>query len=283
MKKVEHILFFAFSVYYCFFIYQVNSTCFRVRALSLDLIKRRLDKGLYKRLDVFQEDFFSCLERARRLSRTTSQLFEDTVEMQTYFIKQRDALCKNGELLSSPALTYTVDDATAAIRQLKQNKQLKESLEEETETRSSEDSLLLKETSLSVGESMTCNQRTFKVGEFVYIDSKEKNCEPHILVIERLFETKGQQMLYGTYYLRPAETYHLTTRKFLDREVFKSDKHVTVPLEDVRDRCCVVNVKQYYTMRPEGTYYLRFMQCLNVLCRYAVARVKLKFVFILEI
>lgn len=217
-----------------------------------------MDKGVYKRLDVFQEDIFSCLDRARRLSRTSSQIFEDTVEMQMYFIKQRDELCKCGELLSSPALSYTIDEANSAVEQLKHSKLLRESLEEETETRSSDDSLI-KETNSTIGESMTCNQRTFKVGEFIYLDAKEKGCEPHILVIERLFENKGQQMLYGTYYLRPAETYHLSTRKFLEREVFKSDKHVTVPLEDVRDRCCVVCVKQYYIMRPEGVFvFLHF-------------------------
>lgn len=219
----------------------------------MDLIKRRLDKGVYKRLDSYQEDFFSCMDRARRISRTNTQIFEDTAVMQEYFIKQRDELCKNGELLSSPALTYTLDDANSSIEQLRQNKLLRESLEEETETRSSDDSLI-RETNLLVGESMTCNQRTFKVGEFVYLDAKEKGCEPHILVIERLFESKGQQMFYGTFYLRPAETYHLSTRKFLEREVFKSDKHVTVPLEEVRERCCVVNVKQYYTMRPDGGF-----------------------------
>lgn len=168
-----------------------------------------------------------------------------------FFIKQRDELCKQGEVLSSPALVYTVENAKKTIEQLRQSKLLKESLEEETETRSSEDSII-KESNINVGDSMTCNQQTFKVGEFVYLDAKEKGCEPHILLIERLFENSGQQMLYGNYYLRPAETYHLTTRKFLEREVFKSDSHVTVPLEEVKDRCCVVNVKQYFTMRPEG-------------------------------
>lgn len=63
---------------------------FRVRGISLDLVKRRLDKGLYRRLDVFQEDVFSCFERARKLSRTDSQAFEDSVEMQSFFIRQRD-------------------------------------------------------------------------------------------------------------------------------------------------------------------------------------------------
>ncbi|KAJ8965409.1 hypothetical protein NQ314_004161 [Rhamnusium bicolor] len=225
----------------------------KVRAVSLDLIKRRLDKGVYKRLDIFQDDFFACLDRARRLSRTDSQAFEDAVELQMYFIKQRDELCKNGELLSSPALNYTSMDAKSAIEQLRQSKILKESLEEETETRSSDDSII-KESNLSVGDSMTCNQQTFKVGEFVYLDGKEKGCEPHILLIERLWENNGQQMLYGNYYLRPVETYHLTTRKFLEREVFKSDTHVAVPLEEVRNRCCVVNIKHYFTMQPEGLF-----------------------------
>lgn len=224
---------------------------FRVRALSLDLIKRRLDKGLYRRLDTFQDDFFACLDRARRLSRSDSQVFEDSIELQTFFIKQRDELCKSGEILQSPALNFTLAHLSATVESLRQSKILQESLEDENETRSSDDSII-KETSVSVGESMTCNQQTFKVGDFVYLESKEKGCDPHILLIERLWTNSGQQMLYGNYYLRPAETYHVTTRKFLEKEVFKSDTHIAVPLEEVKERCVVMNVKQYFTMKPEG-------------------------------
>lgn len=75
--------------------------------MSLDLIKRRLDKNLYKRLDTFQVDFFACLDRARRLTRSDSQVFEDSIEMQMFFIHVRDELCKHGEVLQSPALIYT--------------------------------------------------------------------------------------------------------------------------------------------------------------------------------
>ncbi|KAK9745833.1 BAH domain [Popillia japonica] len=225
----------------------------KVRAVSLDLIKRRLDKGLYRRLDTFQDDFFACLDRARRLSRSDSQVFEDSIELQTYFIKQRDELCKNGELLHSPALSYTLMHLTAAVESLRQSKILQESLEDESETRSSDDSIIRDTTvNVNVGESMTCNQQTYKVGEFVYLDAKEKGCEPHILLIERLWTNNGQQMLYGNYFLRPVETYHVQTRKFLEKEVFKSDTHVAVPLEEVKERCCVMNVKQYFTMKPEG-------------------------------
>ena len=69
----------------------------QVRALNLDLIKRRLDRFLYKRLDLFQRDIFSVLERARNLSRTDSQIFEDSYELQKHFIKVRDEV---NEILS---------------------------------------------------------------------------------------------------------------------------------------------------------------------------------------
>lgn len=105
----------------------------------------------------------------------------------------------------------------------------------------------------NIGDSMTCNQRTFRVGEFVYIESKEKGVEPSIIVIERLWtNSEGQQMLYGNYFLRPSETFHVTTRKFLEQEVFKSDAHVAVPLNEVKERCCVLNIKDYIKMKPEG-------------------------------
>ncbi|XP_066252584.1 protein polybromo-1 isoform X2 [Euwallacea similis] len=226
----------------------------KFRALSLDLIKRRLDKNLYKRLDTFQADFFACLDRARQLSRSDSQVFEDAIELQMFFIRTRDELCKHGELLQSPALGYSILDARHNIEKLRHQKSLQETLEEDCETRSSDDSLL-KDGSNSNGsteETMTCNQKTFQVGEFVYMETKKEGCEPHIIKIERLYEKNGQQMLYGNHYLRPDETFHVQTRRFLEKEVFKSDKYISVPLEEIKERCCVLSVKQYFTMRPEG-------------------------------
>ena len=73
----------------------------KIRALSLDLIKRRLDRCLYRRLDEFQKDIFTVLERARNLSRTDSLIFEDSVELQTHFIRIRDEACGHGEILQS--------------------------------------------------------------------------------------------------------------------------------------------------------------------------------------
>lgn len=90
--------------------------------MSLDLIKRRLDRGVYKRLDRFQEDVFSCLERARRLSRSDSQPFEDSVELQAFFLRTRDEVTRSGDLLHSPALNYTLLDLSTQVAELKRNK-----------------------------------------------------------------------------------------------------------------------------------------------------------------
>ena len=40
--------------------------------LSLDKLKRNLDKGRYHRLDCFQDDIFAVFELARKLSRSDS-------------------------------------------------------------------------------------------------------------------------------------------------------------------------------------------------------------------
>lgn len=105
----------------------------KVRGISLDLVKRRLDKGLYKRLDMFQEDIFACMERARKLSRTDSQVFEDSIELQSYFIKKRDELCRNGNVLDSPALSYSAMHLSAAVEALRQSKLLEEEADTDTD------------------------------------------------------------------------------------------------------------------------------------------------------
>uniref|UniRef100_A0A182Q1C5 Polybromo-1 n=1 Tax=Anopheles farauti TaxID=69004 RepID=A0A182Q1C5_9DIPT len=214
----------------------------RVRAISLDLIKRRLDKGLYKRLDTFQEDIFSCLERARRLSRTDSQVFEDSIELQSFFIKKRDELCQNGHVLESPALSYNTMHLSAAVESLRQSKLLQE---EETDTDSDA-------VQPSQGESMTIDQKVFSPGDFVYIDLPE-NKIPGIMYIERLWTTADNiKMMNGLLLLRPHETFHVQTRKFMEQELFKSDQRIEIPLSKALNKCFVMHVRDYVKFKPEG-------------------------------
>ncbi|XP_011164312.1 protein polybromo-1 [Solenopsis invicta] len=232
----------------------------KIRGLSLDLIKRRLDRGVYKRLDRFQEDVFTCLERARRLSRTDSQPFEDSVELQAFFLRTRDDVTRGGDLLHSPALNYTLLDLSAQVAELKRIKQQQElnlPNEEEScdgnETKDSETNTNTDANNTDNGGSMSFNQEVYRAGDFTYIEPTERGMEYSVVLIERLWtNADGQQMLYGNLFYRPSETYHVASRKFLDKELFKSDAHVAVPLAKVAGRCCVLSVKDYFRMQPEG-------------------------------
>lgn len=59
-------------------------------------------------------------------------------------------------------------------------------------------------------------------------------------------------MMYGNIFLRPFETYHVTTRKFLEQELFKSDQHEAMPLSRLGNKCFVMSAKDYFKQKPEG-------------------------------
>ncbi len=56
------------------------------------------------------------------LYRTDSEIFEDAVELQQFFIRIRDELCKNGEILMSPALSYTSKHLHSDVEKEKKEK-----------------------------------------------------------------------------------------------------------------------------------------------------------------
>lgn len=59
-------------------------------------------------------------------------------------------------------------------------------------------------------------------------------------------------MMYGNLFLRPFETYHVTSRKFLEQELFKSDQREAIPLSRLRGKCFVMSIKDYFKQKPEG-------------------------------
>lgn len=64
-----------------------------------------------------------CFKLSRR---TDSEIFEDSVELQQFFIRIRDELCKNGEILLSPALSYTTKHLHSDVEKEKKEKLPKE-------------------------------------------------------------------------------------------------------------------------------------------------------------
>lgn len=70
--------------------------------------------------------------------RTDSEIFEDAVELQQFFIKIRDELCKNGEILLSSALNYTSKHLHSDVEQEKREKIPKE-IEEDKQKKEEEE------------------------------------------------------------------------------------------------------------------------------------------------
>uniref|UniRef100_A0A8C4NV17 Protein polybromo-1 n=1 Tax=Dicentrarchus labrax TaxID=13489 RepID=A0A8C4NV17_DICLA len=231
--------------------------------LNFEIIRTNVDRGRYKRLDVFQDHMFEVLEKARRLNRTDSEIFEDAVELQQFFIRIRDELCKNGEILMSPALSYTSKHLHSDVEKEKKEKLPKE-FEEDKIKREEEKREAEKREDSAGGSWQSSLQRTYSqdcsfkdsmyhVGDYVYVEPAEPNLQPHIIYIERLWQDDtGEKWLYGCWFYRPNETFHLATRKFLEKEVFKSDYYNKAPVSKILGKCVVMFVKEYFKLHPEG-------------------------------
>uniref|UniRef100_A0A3B4B2Y4 Protein polybromo-1 n=1 Tax=Periophthalmus magnuspinnatus TaxID=409849 RepID=A0A3B4B2Y4_9GOBI len=169
--------------------------------LNLEVIRMNVDRGRYRRLDVFQDQMFEVLERARKLNRTDSEIFEDAVELQHFFIKIRDELCKNGEILMSTALNYTLKHFHNDVEQEKREKIPKE-IEEDRQKKAEEaeeEQKGFEDSSSEAWQSESDSERVYKqdcsfenstyhVGDFVYVEPSEPKLQPHIVCIERLWE-----------------------------------------------------------------------------------------------
>ncbi|XP_075689906.1 protein polybromo-1 isoform X5 [Rhinoderma darwinii] len=230
--------------------------------LTFEIIRKNVENNRYRRLDLFQEHMFEVLERARRMNRTDSEIYEDSVELQQFFIKIRDELCKNGEILLSPALSYTTKHLHNDVEKEKKEKLPKE-LEEDKVKREEEKKAEKTEDPGGVsgqsGQYRTYSQdcsfknSMYHVGDYVYVEPAEANLQPHIVCIERLWEDNaGEKWLYGCWFYRPTETFHLATRKFLEKEVFKSDYYNKVPVNKILGKCVVMFVKEYFKICPEN-------------------------------
>ncbi|XP_064633737.1 protein polybromo-1-like isoform X4 [Lineus longissimus] len=237
------------------------------KPMTLDQIKKNLNKGRYRRMDRFQEDMFTLFSEARKMSRTDSQVYEDAVDLQLHFIKTRDELCRNGEVLLTPALSYTEKHLQAELEAERKEKlplEMKEDEEKVKLQKLEELERLENEKTEPVSQWLNGEQgaeesfkhkgETYRVGDFVYLEPRDKKLiEPHLICVEKLWKDKnGEPMVYASWFYRPNETYHVATRKFLEKEVFKGDFYDSSPLSKVLGKCFIMSVKDYYKMKPEG-------------------------------
>uniref|UniRef100_A0A914WAV1 Protein polybromo-1 n=1 Tax=Plectus sambesii TaxID=2011161 RepID=A0A914WAV1_9BILA len=229
--------------------------------LTFDQIKSYLDKGRYRRLDRFQDDVFEILEKARELSRSDSQLFEDALELQAHFIRTRDELCKN--LLISPARYYTERHLLSSAEALRKQKQPKET-DDDSASKDQKQSLGEKRDGDELLESVEHGGEEYAIGDFVYIEPTAENAQaqPHIMRVERLWkDSDGHELVRGRWFYRPNETFHLATRKFMVKEVFLTPYFDTVTVDRLLGKCFVMFVRDYLKFRPKSIDDSRVYVC----------------------
>lgn len=73
------------------------------------------------------------------------------------------------------------------------------------------------------------------------------------MYIERLWTTSDNiKMMNGLLLLRPHETFHVQTRKFMEQELFKSDQRIEIPLSKALNKCFVMHIRDYVKLKPEN-------------------------------
>ena len=91
---------------------------------------------------------------------------------------------------------------------------------------------------------------------------RDSDSEPHIMCIEKIYtDNTGQKQIYGNWFYRPNETFHLATRKFLQKEVVKSDVYASTDPNQIVGRCFVMCVREYFKLRPEVRKLDSLLEC----------------------
>ncbi|CAF2917299.1 unnamed protein product [Rotaria sp. Silwood2] len=210
---------------------------------TYDLIKQNLNQRRYRRLDIFQDDLF--------------KVYQDTIELQKYYIRLRDEICSHGNMLHSPALLFNENSLQQKLVCERSEKDAltnnnnnqnsisttKSSDTDENQESSTKFTLSTENSSLSKGE-------TFYIGDFVYIEPNDETSEAHIICIESFEHKDNEDYFNGLQFYRPNETYHLPTKKFLRQEVFLTQTIEHIPMNKIQGLCHVLLVKDYFKYQP---------------------------------
>ncbi|KRZ07951.1 Protein polybromo-1, partial [Trichinella zimbabwensis] len=241
-------------------------------AVTLNIIKKRLAMKWYTRLDRFQQDMLEVFKRARRLK---------SVNSQSYFIKVRDELTKRGDLFYSSAMRFTEKDLISEIDAMRRRNASKSNLESEVEDNSiNEPQVRLgslinavdiqhSEAGLSFAvkkgrvdmrsycegdvelSSVDVDGIVYNVGHFAYVKHQQNNYKPRILLISRIWkQSTGAIGIFGNWYYRPSETCHVSLRKFLKNEVFRTDDYDRIEPSALAGRCHVLFIKTFVNHKP---------------------------------
>ncbi|CAF1429645.1 unnamed protein product, partial [Rotaria sordida] len=223
---------------------------------TFDLIRQNLDQRRYRRLDVFQNDLFKVFERARKLKPTHSKVYQDSIKLQKYYIHLRDEICQHGSLLRSPALLFNEDRLQQELVRERTEKDSivstnsQNSVSPAKSSDSDENKISPSKLTSPIEKSFLSKGQTYYLGDFVYIEPNDETNEPLIVCIESFEHKNNEDYLNGLQFIRPNETYHTSTHKFLRQEVFLTQTIEYISMNKIQGLCYVLHVKDYFKYQP---------------------------------
>ncbi|KAG0206411.1 hypothetical protein BGX28_002127 [Mortierella sp. GBA30] len=182
------------------------------KPIAIDNIEEKISQGAYQTLEAFEKDVNLMFENAKQYNAEGSDVYLDAVELQQLFWK---TIGKNGR-----------GRQTKGKRARKHDKELPE---------------------------VVHNGETYRVGDFVHIQNEGDTSKPTIGLIFSIWEDEKEvKGLDAVWFLRPENIVHPYASRFYPSEVVKASGVHEHLVEDVVERCFVLQPKDYIRGRPDN-------------------------------
>ena len=174
-------------------------------------------------------------------------------------------MCQHGSLLRSPALTFNEDRFQQELVRERTEKDSTPKQNSISPTKSSDSEELKPAVSSTAAalppastmklispreKSSRSKGETYYLGDFVYVESSDEKQQPMIICIESFEREENEEYFSGLQFLRPNETFHSPTQKFLRQEVFLSQSVEHIPMNQIQGLCYVSYIKDYFKYQP---------------------------------
>ncbi|KAK3819787.1 MAG: hypothetical protein J3Q66DRAFT_162612 [Benniella sp.] len=180
------------------------------KPIAINIIEERINKGTYSKLERFEKDVNLMFDNAKHYNAEGSNVYLDAETLQQLFWK---AIGKNGR-----------GRQTKGKRTRKHDYELKE---------------------------VVHRGQTYRVGDFVHIQNDSDPEKPTIGLISALWqEESGVQGLDAIWFLRPEHIVHPYASRFYSSEVVKAAGVYEHLVNDILERCFVLQTKDYIRGRP---------------------------------
>ncbi|KAJ3098619.1 hypothetical protein HDU97_003884 [Phlyctochytrium planicorne] len=216
--------------------------------IALDTIQNRIQSGYYGSYAEIEADFALLVKNAQTYNEPKSEICRDALTIKSLF----DTL-----------LAKELKAQEAALAKAEQTAKAKSQKSDKAEKTDDSKSPVASAPTVGGEYSIKKDGIEYTNGDFVYIANPVEPLKPTIGQIVNIFPTPPLSQKRGTtaptpsmsfsanWYLRPEQTVHKATTRFMENEVLKSNRNETYTADDIVGRCWVLYVKDYIKGRPK--------------------------------